>query len=435
MLTRKRITGQEKLVASRWQELLGKELTAEEGQRLRIIYPGRVNNDTGPDYRDATVVVNEELLKGDVEVHFKSSDWYSHGHDNDPGYNKVILHLVGWHDGDPTLLQNGRLVPVLCLSPNSWHGTYPSSCHLPCSQILSRRCERAVMELLNIAGRERFEQKARNFRVACLQDGVGQVLFRGMMRALGYSKNVKPFEELSDRVPLSFLEGLEPGESLSLKQAWLLGTAGLLPSQSLRGWLSREGEIRELELIWQSIGRGVETMSRNDWRFSHVYPNNSPLRRLVAITYLLQRYHKTGLLTGILELIKTTSLAAGHDGLENGLILAGNDYWQEHFDIGGKTRKSVLLGQGKASEITVNILLPFAFFCREIANEPELREKALDFYLHYPKLAENEITRHMAKQLRLEDASCFTACHQQGLIHIYKCYCCEGNCSQCPLAN
>jgi len=70
-----------------------------------------------------------------------------------------------------------------------------------------------------------------------------------------------------------------------------------------------------------------------------------------------------------------------------------------------------------------------------LANEAKLTENAIELYRDYPRLAENCITRHMAKQLCLEDLSDFTACHQQGLIHIFRNYCREGRCSQCPLVN
>ena len=435
MITRKRIKGQEKILAFRWQQLLGKELITEEGEKLKAIYPGRINNDSGPDFRDVTITINGEFVRGDMEIHVKSSNWYRHAHDGNPEYNGVILHLVEWHDCNSTLLQNGKLIPVVCLSPELWHRTSLPFYHLPCFQMFKRRDKQALKELLNVAGKERFEQKASSFQSACWREEAGRVLFRGMMRALGYSKNMNPFEELSGKLSLNFIERLEPRESLSLKQAWLLGTAGLLPSQRLWENSSREREIEVLEQIWQSIGKGVKPMSQNDWQFSHVYPNNSPVRRLVALSYLLQRYHKRGLLKGILQLVEKTPLTAGRRGLDDSLIVAGDSYWQEHFDIGWKTRKSALLGHGKAGELMVNVILPFISSWGGITNDPELREKAVNFYLHYSKLAENEITRHMVDQLCLADTSGFTACHQQGLIHIYRTYCREGTCLQCPLVN
>jgi hypothetical protein len=228
---------------------------------------------------------------------------------------------------------------------------------------------------------------------------------------------------------------MESGESLLLKQAWLLGTAGLLPSQRLHGRFPKEREVQELEQIWQLIAKKAKTMSENDWNLWHIYPNNSPVRRIIAQSYLLQRYRETGLLRGILQLVEEAPLAAGHRWLEDGLIMFGSGYWQDHFDfdIGAKTRKSALLGHGKAAEITINVTLPFAFSWGEIASEAGLKEKAIELYNHYPKLAENELTSHMARQLCLEDMADFTACRQQGLIHIFRNYCREGRCNECPL--
>ncbi|MDH5365165.1 MAG: hypothetical protein OEW82_08460, partial [Dehalococcoidia bacterium] len=83
--------------------------------------------------------------------------------------------------------------------------------------------------------------------------------------------------------------------------------------------------------------------------------------------------------------------------------------------------------------IIINVILPFAFSRGEIASEAGLKEKAIELYNHYPKLAENELTLHMARQLCLENTADFTACQQQGLIHIFRNNCREGRCSECPL--
>ena len=438
MFTRKRIKISEKLTALKWQQLLGRELITEGGERIKLIYPGRVNGDSGPDFRDAVIAIDESnLVKGDIEVHVKSSDWYNHSHHFDSKYNNVILHVVTKHDGNSiTVAQNGKQVPVLCLPHELWYQAYLIPYYrLPCFQLTKRRDGQPLTDLLSIAGEERFRQKASFFRAVCQQEEAGQVLFQGMMRALGYSKNMKPFEELAHRVPLSFIEGMELRGSLVLKQVWLLGTAGLLPSQRLHGGLLKEREVQELEQIWQLIAKKAKTMSENNWNLWRIYPNNSPVRRIVAQSYLLQRYHETGLLRGILQLVEAAPLIAGYRWFEDSLIVFGSGYWQDHFDfdIGAKTRKSALLGHGKAAEIIINVILPFAFSWGEIANEAGLKEKAIELYLHYPKLAENELTCHMARQLFLEDTADFTACQQQGLIHIFRNHCREGKCSECPL--
>jgi len=435
MITRNRIKFSEKQAVLIWQQMLGKELTSSEDELFSVIYPGRTNGDNGPDFRDAVIVNKSHLTKGDVEVHVKSSDWYSHEHHVDAEYNNVILHVVMWHDcNSATLLQSGKSVPMLCLAKALRHQPYLLPHQLPCFRILDRMDRQTLGKLLNTAGEERFKQKAMHFQAEIKQEEAGQVLFQGMMRALGYAKNTKPFEDLADRMPLN---SIESREGLATKQALLLGTAGLLPSQRWQGKSAREKEVQELEQIWQSAGKKVETMKESDWSLSHIYPNNSPVRRIVAQSYLLERYSEEKLLAGILQLVKEAPLPDGHRVLENGLTVTRDCYWQDHFDfdIRSKTKISALLGNSKAGEIAVNVVLPFAFSWGELANEAKLTEHAIELYRNYPKLAENCITRHMKKQLGFEETFDLSACHQQGLIHVFRNYCREGRCSECPLVN
>jgi hypothetical protein len=420
MATRKRIRPPEKEITLRWQALVGKEIATQDGRRLKLIYPGRANGGVGPDFRNAVIAMNDsQVAKGDVEIHVRSSDWYRHGHHRNPGYDHVILHAVLWDDcPSATLAQNGRSVPVVNLSK----ANVMAAGELPCVQKMWHRDDETLRKLLDAAGENRFEQKTALFRASLGSEGAGQVLYRGMMRALGYSRNMKPFEELANRLPIRFLQDTEARRSLSLKQALLLGTAGLLPSQWLRREFSAESKMEELEHLWRSLARR-EPMSAKDWHLSHVYHNNSPVRRILAQSHLLHRYREMGLVAGILEQVARTPLTGGRCQLEDSLIIASDN------------NSSALLGHSKAGEIIVNAILPFVFSWAEALPETGLSEKALKLYLNYPKLAENEISRHMARQLRLEDNSHSTACRQQGLIHIFTDYCSQGNCTECPLVS
>jgi hypothetical protein len=444
MITRNRITFSEKQAALLWQQVVRKELSSTKDEPLSVIYPGRTSGDNGPDFRDAVIAIESHWMNGDVEVHVKSSDWYGHRHHADPEYNNVILHVVLWYDCNcPTLLQNGKLVPVLSLAKALRHQPYLLPDQLPCFQILNRIDEQTVGKILNTAGEERFKQKAAHFQAQILDDAprtpgireaAGQVLYRGMMRALGYAKNTKPFEELADRMSLPFIESRK---GLVLKQALLLGTAGLLPSQRRQGESGNREEVRELEQIWQSADRKTQTMKENDWNLSHIYPNNSPVRRIIAQSYLLERYSEEKLLSGVLQLVKEAHSPNGRHVFENGLTVAGDGYWQDHFDfdVRSKTKISALLGHSKAGEIIVNVVLPFAFSWAELTADAKLTENAMDLCRNYPRLADNCITRHMLAQLCLEEFSDLTACHQQGLIHIFRNYCREGKCAECPLGS
>ena len=442
MITRNRIKPSEQQVALMWQQAVGVKLTSTGDEPLKVIYPGRTNGDNGPDFRDAVIVSKLRLTRGDVEVHVRSSDWYGHEHHTDAAYDNVILHVAMWHDCDSaTLLRSGKPVPLLCLAEALQHQAYLLPYTLPCFRILDHMDRKTVEKILNTAGEERFKEKAVHFQAEIVSpalkmlsvgEAAGQVLYRGIMRALGYAKNTKPFEDLADRLPLAFIESRQ---GLVATQALLLGTAGLLPSQRGQGEPTDEG-VQELEHMWRLADKKTGTMKESDWNLSRIYPNNSPVRRIIALSYLLERYRSSNLLAGIMELVKDIGLSGRHSALQNGLTVDGDGYWQDHFDfdVRSKTTMSALLGNSKAREIIVNVVLPFAFSWGESANEVKLTENAIGFYRNYAGLAENCVTRHMTKQLCLEQPFDLTACYQQGLIHIFRDYCREGRCTECPLA-
>lgn len=82
------------------------------GQHLNILHFG-YHNETfeGPDFSFAGVSIDGVDQFGPVEMHIRSSDWYQHGHQSDPLYNDVILHVVLEHDKDVVI--NGKKVPTL----------------------------------------------------------------------------------------------------------------------------------------------------------------------------------------------------------------------------------------------------------------------------------------------------------------------------------
>jgi hypothetical protein len=198
---------------------------------------------------------------------------------------------------------------------------------------------------------------------------------------------------------------------------------------------ANERESQELEQIWRSLDSSVETMKESDWNLSNIYPNNSPVRRIIAQSYLLERYDLGGLLSGMLQIVGDAPTSGGHRLLQHSLSVDSEGYWRDHFDFGARsrTRLGALLGQSKSGEIAVNALLPFAFAWGEFADAAELADNAMALYHSYPRLADNFLTQHMKKQLGLEASFDLTACRQQGLIHIFRACCRDGRCSECFL--
>jgi hypothetical protein len=444
----------ERQVVRIWQnQLLGKtRLESEDGEPLEIIYPGRVNDDQGADFRDAVISSGGRLVRGDIEVHVNSGDWWAHQHHQNPVYNRVVLHVVMWNNRrEDTRLQNGKSIPVLALHkyvevPDSHQPDfepYQIASNLPCLKVSDYPGIESMVEVFDRAGEERFLAKAAGFQKDLDEAGGGQSLYRGIMRALGYSKNKLPCLELADRVPLQMLEsiagsGISDEECLARQQALLLGTAGLLPSQCQNGYHVFEPDdpwIDGLERLWNSSG-WTQQMSTNVWNLCKVRPNNSPIRRLVAMSYLILRYRERGIFKELINIVDEVSLYGRSRRLEKELVVSANGYGADHSGLNCWSRMggATLIGDGRAADIVVNVLLPFTFTWSRYIFRPELEKKALALYRCYPRLAANAVERHMRHQLGIDHHTVNSAQRQQGLLHIYNTLCSQGRCGVCPLS-
>ena len=417
---------------------------------MRLIYPGRQNDDRGADIKDAVILADQGLIKGDIEFHLRPSVWKSHRHHLDPAYNSTILHAVMWPGGETsTTLQSGRRVPVLVMSRyldrarnRGARADFPTRASaLPCYQSTRVLRTEKIDEILAAAGRERFLSQAAAFRGELSPGEPSQILYRGIMRALGYSKNKLPFEELADRVPLNRLEamaGLHPAdeECLVRQQALLFGSAGLLPSQRGLACLSvaDDHQVEITERYWSEYECGYE-MPADSWHLTRVRPNNYPVRRIAGISHLVLRHRSKGLLEGVLNLIKDVKIDRAYCALEAAMIVLPRGYWETHYDFGCRCRDAApaLIGNSRAAAIAINVILPFTYAWGQLSAQSELAARSMAIFTAYPKTGTNAIERHMSKQFGRSCVPVTRAQRQQGMIHIYKTLCTQGKCSVCPL--
>jgi hypothetical protein len=443
----------ESRVVKIWQDCLAgrTDLVTEEDGPIEVVYPGRLNDDRGADLRDAIVAIGHSLRKGDVEIHVRSSSWWGHGHHRDPLYNRVILHVVYQHDvAAATILQNGRRVPTLALARyiagtvSRDAGVYPLDRRpMPCREMIDSRDHRVIGDILDIVGDGWFQARAAEYKNRLSQAETDQVLYQGIMGALGYVKNKVPMLELARRLPLSHLlkvapAGIADDECLTRYQALLLGKAGLLPSLAPRRFQGNSicrTWVDQLEGAWAVWGE-TATMSASDWCSFKVRPGNSPRRRLAAMSYLLCRFRERGLLPVLVREIERAAADRDCRGLKEFLLVGADGFWAENLDFGLPCHgvAPALLGESRAGVIVANVLLPFAVAWGKSATRVGLAEKALDIYRRYPTLAENTLERHMRRQLGINRFLVNSARRQQGLLYIYKTFCSQGKCDDCPLS-
>ena len=215
-------------------------IIAQDGTPLQVVYRGRPNSGAGPDFRDAVIALPDAgLLHGDVELHLLASDFRRHGHDRDPAYARVILHLVyRADDGPTTVLPGGRTVRVVAIEP--WLGAraaeieamlaQPALWREPCQTAVERMGAEAVAETLARLGERRLREKA----AALARRPPAVALYEGLLRTLGHGAHVGAWLELARRVPAAGVAAIvaassTPEAAARTLEALLLATAGLLP--------------------------------------------------------------------------------------------------------------------------------------------------------------------------------------------------------------
>lgn len=450
-----------------WLGAGGRRLQDATGRALVVLHPGWMAGTAGPDFRDAVLRVDGELLRGDVELHVRASDWVAHGHQRDPAYNGVLLHAV-WLDDAPGGVprEDGHTVPAVEL-----HGL---ACELlewsaglaePCRGLAALWGDQELAACLDELGRARFEEKVTAF-VSQLEAGAdpAQVLYSGVLEALGYSANRRSFRQLAAAVPLSLAEAvLSEGQSFDAAAAQgegeerlrglLMGAAGLLPSQRRLGAgldLAGALEAARLEQHWHALHMRLAAMPlvAGAWRLSGVRPANAPPRRITAAAALLARAQPEGLAIRLCNCLTADTGTPAHAARQvHGLLtVPATGFWAQRADfthqqhgrgqaLSSSQSKAALIGPARAAEIAVNIALPWAAAVGDVQGDSRLAAQARRVYEAWPDLAENAIAATMRRLWSEQGATLplRSARRHQALLHVWRHWCAEKRCTRCPI--
>ena len=437
----------ERLLQQIWlhQRLQRDRLKTLDGQRVRVLHPGFWNHEAGPDFRHAILQFGQASPRsGDVEIDLHPAGWRGHGHDRNPAYRNVILHVV-W-DAEPSVA-----CPVATLRLKSrldaplgelrlWLGQdagEPGLLAGQCSAPLRDLSEDTLREVLHQAALIRLERKATQLAARARQVGWEQSLWEGLFAALGYKHNVWPMQRLAELVPLLRANESQSRITALVLQARLLGLSGLLPVDLTR---ARAGADNYLRRVWDHWWREREEFAefilpRAIWRFHGLRPANHPQRRLALAAHWLA----AGDLPDKLERWFTAKIP--DNKLEWSLLeilrVERDEFWSRHwtFRSARMVKPQPLLGARRVADLAVNVVIP-GFWMRAVAGtSTAVRQIAEHRYLAWPKAEDNAVLR-LARQ-RLFGGSharaLKTAALQQGLLQIVRDFCEHSNalCENC----
>jgi len=105
-------------------------------------------------------------------MHVDASDWYAHGHETDPAYDNVILHVV-YEEDRPVYRANGDRIPCLELKGRiakdiikTYWRLQNNEDWVPCNNLLHQIEEPARQDWLGQLSRQRLSSRARRFSLA-----------------------------------------------------------------------------------------------------------------------------------------------------------------------------------------------------------------------------------------------------------------------------
>jgi hypothetical protein len=409
----------------------GCELLTANKQTLKVWSPGIWNWEAGPDFSNAKLEINGEILSGDVEVHYLPSDWKSHRHHENQAYDNVVLHVVGKAGEVPVEVPD---LPLLVILPEKEINSQRQLKYGKCAPWLAAAGDAKLKDFFEAAGLERFRIKSEKILESMLKKGVNETLFRFLFDAMGYKKNRENFLQLFER----YLEyPKEDREKHLLAILW--GESGLLPDLAIDGLTDEMRTfIKDCWTVFWKLRK--QAPMEIDWQRSGSRPLNSPERRLAGLCALIGM----GECCSLEFFAKIFSENSPREAVRKIMksIQLEDELWSRYSTFFAKcTKKSVLIGSNRSLELMVNVILPCLYAYARISRDNVLLEQIEEGWRDMSRTQENRLSKNAVMKffVNKDQASKIikNVAGTQGLIHIYREFCekAQGDCDACLLYN
>lgn len=399
-------------------------LKTTQNEFIEIIQVGEHNFNSGPDFFNALLKIDNQLWAGNVEIHLKSSDWYLHNHENDENYNNVILHVVWEHDVDIFRCKNVP-IPTLELKNIVSDAILVKYFNLLNQNKKFINCENDIalfdsFHLKNWIDRlyiERLEDKAKAISLELKKSNNDweAVLFKMLLKNFGLKVNGDSFYSIGNSIEYSVIRKLQNNQNQL--EAVLLGLAGFLNDNCLDAYfIQLKKEYLYLKKKFQLSEEGIVTA-----KFFKLRPSNFPTIRLSQISSLLVNNQNL-----FSKIIQTNKLPDFY----NLFNVQASVYWKDHYTFGKNSPKSNKgLTKSFIDLLIINTILPIKF-CYAKSTGSEIDETILGLINSVKKEKNNIIDNFSALGLKID-----SALDTQAFLQQYNNYCSKNKCLQCVVGN
>ena len=406
------------------------ELFTSDDRLVEIVDPGLHNRNAGPDFFNAKVKIDGQTWVGNVEIHNRSRDWYTHGHDKDAAYDNVILHVASTIDAD-VLNSKGEYIPQLQLSvpqqvTDNYRSLMATDSYPPCYKIVPKLTKLMIHSWMSSLQTERLEDKTEAIRLRAEKLGGSweDALFVTLARNYGFGINGDAFEQWALNLHLNNVahhrDDLFQIEAMFMGQAGLLDINAIPPRYQQAALADPYFTTMANEYRYLAHKFSLTPMDYKMWRFLRLRPQNFPFIRISQLANLY--YERRFQLSRLVECETASEMSS---------LLATHvtPYWGTHYIFGSESAHNTK----RMSPFSINLLLintavPLLFaYGRHTSNEA-LCDRAFDI-LEQLKPEDNHIIR-MWRECGLDVAN---AGDTQALIQLKKQYCDRRDCLRCRI--
>ena len=409
-----------------WKHRLwrSEDMVTNTGKKVRVVDPGLLNTDAGPDFFNAKIEIDGHMWVGNVEMHYRATDWKRHHHDSDKAYDSVILHVVAKDDA-PVRRTNGELIPQLVLEVSpQFNADYASlvgaTIEVPCATKIKQVPHLTIVEWVEGLAFERLHGKVE--RIHQLLDSFNgsweDVCYVTLARNFGFGINNDAFERLARRTPLRLLG--KHSDSVLQIEALLFGQAGMLDAQK-PGMDSYYNQLCT-EYAFLSNKFQLTPMEKESWKLFRIRPQNFPYRRIAMLAQFIEGGFR--MMNRILEAECEKEMRALFE-----VELSG--YWIKHYTFGKPNeRATATLSRSSIDIILINTVAPLLYAYGELTGNYEMTDKAIKL-LEDLRAESNSIVSHFVAY----GIDCPDALTSQALVQLKREYCDARKCIYCKIGH
>ncbi|MDY5562806.1 MAG: DUF2851 family protein [Sodaliphilus sp.] len=416
----------EKLMQYVWKHRLwrSEDMVTNTGKKVRVVDPGLLNTDAGPDFFNAKIEIDGHMWVGNVEMHYRATDWKRHHHDSDKAYDSVILHVVAKDDA-PVRRTNGELIPQLVLEVSpQFNADYASlvgaTIEVPCATKIKQVPHLTIVEWVEGLAFERLHGKVE--RIHQLLDSFNgsweDVCYVTLARNFGFGINNDAFERLARRTPLRLLG--KHSDSVLQIEALLFGQAGMLDAQK-PGMDSYYNQLCT-EYAFLSNKFQLTPMEKESWKLFRIRPQKFPYRRIAMLAQFIEGGFR--MMNRILE-------AEGEKEMRALFEVELSGYWTKHYTFGKPNeRATATLSRSSTDIILINTVAPLLYAYGELTGNYEMTDKAIKL-LEDLRAESNSIVSHFVAY----GIDCPDGLTSQALVQLKREYCDARKCIYCKIGH